>query len=186
MSYRSKNGLVLRGSIFASWIDGLIDIDIRPAVSQSGVDDYTYRNIGRARTFGGQIDGAITLAGVLRAEAGYSYLWTRDDENERPLEGRPPHTVVTAIRAELPWRIELVARYRMVTDAFLDEGLRTPGFQKIDARIARPIFRGARAYAGVLNALGVQKDPGRLGDQRPVQGRTLYLGLTADLPAEEP
>ncbi|MDI1450542.1 TonB-dependent receptor [Polyangium sp. 6x1] len=186
VSYRSKNGFQVRGSVFANWIDGLIDIDIRPAASQGGIDDYTYRNIGRARTFGAQIDGSYTLAGVLRAEAGYSYLWTRDDEHERPLEGRPPHTVVSALRADLPWRLELVARYRMVTDAFLDEGLRTPGFQTIDARIARPIFRGARAYAGVLNALGVQKDPSRLGDQRPVQGRTLYVGLTADFPAEEP
>ncbi|MDI1481974.1 TonB-dependent receptor [Polyangium sp. y55x31] len=186
VSYRAKNGFLVRGSVFANWIDGLIDIDIRPAASQGGIDDYTYRNIGRARTFGAQIDGSYTLAGVLRAEAGYSYLWTRDDENQRPLEGRPPHTVVTALRADLPLRLELVLRYRMVTDAFLDEGLRTPGFQTIDARIARPIFRGARAYAGVLNALGVQKDPSRLGDQRPVQGRTLYLGLTADFPAEEP
>ncbi|MRG92745.1 TonB-dependent receptor [Polyangium spumosum] len=186
VSFKSRAGLLLRGSVFANWIDGLIDIDIRPAASQGGVDDYTYRNIGRARTFGAQIDGAVTLSRVLRAEAGYSYLWTRDDENLRPLEGRPPHTVVTALRAELPLRIELVLRYRMVTDAFLDEGLRTPGFQTIDARIARPVVGGFRAYAGVLNALGVQKDPGRLGDQRPVQGRTLYLGLTADLPAEEP
>ena len=186
VSFKSKNGLLLRGSVFANWIDGLIDIDIRPAASQGGVDDYTYRNIGKARTFGAQIDGAFTLGKVLRAEAGYSYLWTRDDENERPLEGRPPHTVVTALRAELPLRIEVVLRYRMVTSAFLDEGLRTPGFQTIDARITRPLVRGTRAYAGVLNALGVQKDPARLGDQRPVQGRTLYLGLTADLPAEEP
>jgi outer membrane receptor for ferrienterochelin and colicins len=178
-------GLLLRGGIFANWIDGLIDIDIRPTSTQGGIDDYTYRNIGRARTFGAQVDGACTIAGRLRAEAGYAYLWTRDDENLRPLEGRPPHTVYTAIRAELPLKLELIARYRMVTDAFLDEGLRTPGFQTLDARLSRPIWRGVRGYAGVLNAFGVQKDPTRLGDQRPAQGRTLYVGLTADIPAEE-
>jgi outer membrane receptor for ferrienterochelin and colicins len=185
VSYRATKNLLLRGGVYANWIDDLIDIDIRPTSSQGGIDDYTYRNIGRARTFGAQIDAACTISGRLRAEAGYAYLWTRDDENQRPLEGRPPHTVYAALRAELPLRLELVLRYRMVTDAFLDEGLRTPGFQTIDGRLARPLWRGAQIYAGLLNALGVQKDPDRLGDQRPVQGRTIYVGLTAEVPAEE-
>ncbi|MBK9263639.1 MAG: TonB-dependent receptor [Polyangiaceae bacterium] len=185
VSLRMTKNLLVRGGVFSNWIDNMIDIDIRPTTSQGGIDDYTYRNIGRARTFGVQIDAACTLSKRLRAEAGYAYLWTRDDENERPLEGRPPHTVYTAIRGDLPWRLELVMRYRMVTDAFLDEGLRTPGFQTLDARLARPLWSGAQAYAGVLNALGVQKDPDRLGDQRPVQGRTIYVGLTAEYPLEE-
>ena len=67
------------------WIDDLIDIDIRPTSSPGGIDDYTYRNIGHARTFGAQMDAACTLSGRLRAEAGYAYLWTRDDQNQRPL-----------------------------------------------------------------------------------------------------
>lgn len=184
-SYRITKNLLVRGGVFANWIDDMIDIDIRPTSSQGGIDDYTYRNIGRARTFGAQIDGVLNLSNRLRAEVGYAYLWTRDDENLRPLEGRPPHTTYSAIRADLPFQLELVLRYRMVTDAFLEEGLRTPGFQTIDARFAKNFKSGIQAYAGVLNALGVQKDPNRLGDQRPVQGRTIYVGLTAEIPAEE-
>ncbi len=45
---------------------------------------------------------------------------------------------------------------------------------------------GGQVYAGLLNALGVQKDPTRLGDQRPAQGRTVYLGLIAEIPSEDP
>jgi outer membrane receptor for ferrienterochelin and colicins len=184
---RLNDNLVLRAGVYANWIDDLIDIDMRPAPSsQGGISDYVYRNIGRARTFGGQIDAACTVAGVLRAEVGYAYLWTRDDENQRPLQGRPPHTVYTAIRADLPLKLELVVRYRAVTDAFIDVGVRSPAFQTVDARLARPLWAGAQAYAGVLNALGVVKDPDRTGDQRPIAGRTFYLGLTAELPAEEP
>lgn len=185
VSFRPVKNLVLRGGVFANWIDDMIDIDIKPTSSAGGIDDYTYRNIGRARTFGAQVDAAWTFTTKLRAEAGYAYLWTRDDENERPLEGRPPHTVYTAIRATLPWKLEVVARYRMVTDAFLDENLRAPGFQTVDARMARPLWSWGQIYAGVLNALGVQKDPNRLGDQRPAQGRTIYVGVTAEFPPEE-
>ncbi len=184
-SFRFTKNLSLRGGVFANWIDNMIDIDIRPSSSQSGIDDYTYRNIGRARTFGAQIDGAFNLSNRMRAEVGYAYLWTRDDENQRPFEGRPPHTTYTAIRADLPLRFEAVVRYRMVSDAFIDENLRAPGFQTIDARLARYFKSGIQAYAGVLNALGVQKDPNRQGDQRPVQGRTIYVGLIAEIPTEE-
>ncbi len=148
LSFRATKGLLLRGGVFANWVDAMIDIDIRPTSSQGGIDDYTYRNIGRARTFGAQIDGVYTLSSKMRAEAGYAYLWTRDDENQRPLEGRPPHTVYTALRAHLPWKLEVVLRYRMVTDAFLDEGLRTPGFQTLDGRIARPLWAGGRFMPG--------------------------------------
>lgn len=185
VNVRPQQNIQLRGAIFANWIDQMIDIDIKPASTTGGIDDYTYRNIGRARTFGGQIDAAMTITKRLRAEAGYAYLWTRDDENQRPLEGRPPHTVYAAIRAELPWKLELVARHRTVTDAFLDENLRTPGFQTLDLRVARPLWAAAQVYAGILNALDVQKDPTRLGDQRPAQGRTMYIGLTAEFPPEE-
>lgn len=186
VSLRPTKNLLLRGGVFANWIDDMIDIDIRPTSSQGGIDDYTYRNIGRARTFGLQFDAACTVAQKLRTEMGYAYLWTRDDENERPLEGRPPHTAYAAVRAELPWRLELVMRYRMVTDAFLDEGLRSPGFQTLDMRLARPAWPGSQVYAGLLNALDVQKDPNRPGDQRPIAGRTIYVGLNAELPAEDP
>jgi len=186
VSFRPVGGLLVRGGVFANWIDNLIDIDIQPTASTGGIDDYTYRNIGKARTFGAQADAAWTISSALRSEVGYAYLWTRDDENQRPLEGRPPHTVYAALRAALPLEIELVLRYRIVTDAFLDEGLRTPGFQTLDARLARPLWPAAQIYAGVLNATGVQRDPDRLGDQRPIPGQTFYLGLTAELPAEEP
>jgi len=186
MSFRPTERLLIRGGIFVNWIDNMIDIDIRPTASQGGIDDYTYQNIGRARTFGVQVDAAHTITKRMRTEVGYAYLWTRDDENGRPLEGRPPHTAFAALRADLPLRLELILRYRMVTDAFLEEGLRAPGFQTLDMRLSRPVGTATQIYAGLLNAFGVQKNPDRLGDQRPIQGRTFYIGLTAELPAEDP
>src|SRR4029079_4968469 len=102
--------------------------------------------------------------------------------NLRPLEGRPPHTVYASALASLPWEIEVYARWRSVTDAFIDEGVRSPGFSTFDARIARALWRKAQAYAGVTNVLDVQKDPKRLGDQRPIEGRTFYFGIRSEYP----
>ena len=184
LTVKPVRDLTLSGGVFANWIRDLIDVDVNPTSTTGGVQDYTYRNVGSARTFGFQIDAAWKAASWLRAEAGYAYLWTRDDTLGRPLQGRPPHTVYSSIRGDLPARVQLYLRWRGVTDAYLEEGVRTVGFQTLDARVSRPIWPGSMAYVGVLNALGARKEPARPGDQRPIMGRTVYLGLTAELPWE--
>lgn len=185
VTYRPSRPVTLRGGVFANWIDNLIDVAIDPGGSDAaGVDDYTYVNVGKARTFGGQVDSTFQVSERFRAEVGYSYLWTRDDTYQQPLQGRPPHTVRAAIRALLPAKLEVVLRYRLVTDAFIAADLRTPGFQTVDARIGRPLWPSSLLYAGVLNAGDTHRDPDRLADQRPLVGRTFYVGLTAELPWE--
>jgi outer membrane receptor for ferrienterochelin and colicins len=37
----------------------------------------------------------------------------------------------------------------------------------------------------VRNLLGAQKDPDRRGDHRPLEGRTFYVGVRAELPWED-
>ncbi len=174
----------VRGGVYANWIDNLIDIAFLDSTT-AGVEDYSYQNISEARTFGGQLDARFLPVDWLRTEAGYAFTWTRDDAAERPLVGRPPHTVYAAVLLLMPLGFELNLRERIVTDAFIDEGLRTPGFAMLDARLAKSLWPSAEAYVGALNLLDAQKDPAQLGDQRPLAGRVFYLGLTADIPPEE-
>jgi len=186
VTWTPEDRFTFRVGAFANWIEDLIDVDeLTPIDSSGGVDTYAYRNIGRARTTGVDVSLTARATSWLRAELGYAYLWTRDDTAERPLEGRPPHTVQAALRAELPFALELVLRYRAVTDAFLDEGLRSPPFDTLDARLSRPLWPSSQVYVGVKNAFDVQKDAARLGDHRPIEGRTIYLGVVAELPWEE-
>jgi outer membrane receptor for ferrienterochelin and colicins len=183
ISLTPQRGLTLRAGGFANWVEQLIDFKIAEEQDpRSDVTNYEYTNVSRARTFGVQLDAAFRVRPWLRVEAGYAYLWTRDDTNEQPLQGRPPHTVTSALTATLPGGVEMYLRYRAVTDAFLGEDLRAPGFQTLDARISRGLWPKAKAYVGVQNILGVQKDPTREGDQRPLEGRSIYLGLTAEGP----
>lgn len=180
-----RQGLTLRAGGFANWVRDLIDVDPRPIRSSGGVDTYTYWNIARARTSGVELSATFQAAAWLRAEAGYAYLWTRNDTAEQPLAGRPPHTAQAALRADLPLQFELVARLRTVTSAFVEEGVRSPGFSTLDARLARPLWPSSQAYVGVRNLLDAQKDPSRRGDHRPIEGRTVYLGVVAELPWED-
>ena len=85
----------------------------------------------------------------------------------------------------LPGKVENTTRFRVHSRSYIDDDTFAPGYATLDVRFARAIAWGLGAYLGVVNAFDVTKDPLRFGDQRPVQGRTFYIGMTAELPADE-
>jgi outer membrane receptor for ferrienterochelin and colicins len=177
--------MTFRASAYANWVDDLIDLDLARGKNEGGVASYTYTNFRSARTAGGQVDAAFKPAPFLRAESSYAYTWTRDDVNDQPLPGRPPHAVTVSLRVEPGWKMELYARARIVTDAFLDENTRAPGYENFDVRVARELWQKSQLYVGALNLTDVKQDPGRVGDTRSPLGRILYIGLKADFPWED-
>jgi len=185
VTLRPQRSWRLRAGAFMNWVDDLIDLDLAGGSGSGGVVDYRYKNFGKARTFGAQLDGFVELGPRFRAELAYDYLWTRDDLNDRPLGGRPPHTVTTSLRATPFWKLEGYARFRVVTDAFVSAESRSPGYATVDLRVGRELWPRSQAYLGVLNLLDVQQDPGRVGDLRPPLGRVLYVGFRAEFPWEE-
>lgn len=184
-TWQSSRTYSLRAATFMNWVDHLIDIDTGGGTSSGTVVDYRYKNFGKARTFGAQASASAILGDRFRADVSYDYLWTRDDDRDQPLGGRPPHTVTAALRAVLGWKIEANARWRASTDAFVSEDVRSPGYQTVDLRVGRPVWTKSEAYVGALNVTDVHQDPGRVGDLRPPLGRVLYAGLRAEFPWEE-
>lgn len=179
----------IQGSVYANWVDDLIDLDLGNGIFDGGVATYTYTNFGKARTAGGQLDFRFKPAPWITAESSYAYTWTRDDVNDQPLPVRPPHSVTTALRVEPGWKLDFNVRARVVTNSFLDvvngTEVRAPGYQTVDVRAGRTLWPRSQGYVGVLNLLDVRQDPGRLGDTRPPLGRIFYVGLRADFPWEE-
>lgn len=185
VTWQADEHVTLRASGFANWVQDLIDVDLANGTSSGGIASYTYANFGTARTMGAEADAAYRISDRFRAEASYAYLYTRDDANDRPLGGRPPHTLTGSLRTKLFWALEAYGRVRVVSDAFVDEATRSPGYTTVDVRLSRPMWPDSEAYVGVLNLLDVHQDPGRVGDQRPPFGRVFYVGLRASFPWED-
>jgi outer membrane receptor for ferrienterochelin and colicins len=182
--------ITLRVGGFGNWVDNLIDVDLGATTGAAGVTQYRYVNYGRARTFGGQLDAAFRPSARFRSEVSYAYLWTRDDLNARPLTGRPAHVVTASIAALLPGKLDLNARWRVNSDAFLTATSRAPGYGTFDLRLARDVLSRTEAgrleaYAGVLNLLDNHQDAGRVGDTRPPLGRVFYAGIRGEFSAEQ-
>lgn len=181
-----ESGTSVRVGGFFNWVSDLIDVDTAAGNVSGSVAQYTYKNYGKARTAGFTVDATTQVAKRFYADAGYAYLFTRDDDNERPLGGRPPHTVTTSLRGELPHGFEVYFRYRVVSDAFVDETHRAPGFMTADVRASKALWPRAQAYVGVQNIFDIKQEPGRVGDFRSPLGRIVYIGLRAELPSEDP
>jgi outer membrane receptor for ferrienterochelin and colicins len=177
--------VILRGGAFMNWVRDLIDVDLAGGSASGAVVDYRYQNFGKARTIGAQISGSFRVGERFRAQLGYDYLFTRNDIADRPLGGRPPHTLTTSVHSELLWGIAVDMRWRTSTDVFVSETLRGPGYTTVDLRLAREVWPRSQAYAGVINVTDVHQAPGRVGDLRPPLGRMVYIGLRADWPGEE-
>ncbi|MEM6791034.1 MAG: TonB-dependent receptor [Myxococcota bacterium] len=180
VTWRPTDRAKVRVGVYSNWIEDMIAIEYL-TTNPGGVDDFTYQNVAEARTFGGQVDAAYSPVKWVRGEAGYAYTWTRDITSERPLVGRPPHTAYGAVRLTVPFGFEAYTRYRVVTDAFINEEIRSVGFAMLDFRLAYRPYPALELYTGMLNALDTKKDPERLGDQRPLFGRTYTLGITTDI-----
>lgn len=184
VEWRPFRELSLSAGGYVNWVEDLIDLRAAGTSSIAGIDDYTYVNVGKARTAGAQAKIKVRASPWVSAEAGYAYLFTRDEEAQRPLPGRPPHTLLVAAKVETPIGLSFTGRLRVVTDAYLDDASRTPPFGSLDMRLAQKVWSKTEVYLGVLNLLGYQKDPDRFGDQRPPEGRTLYLGVSTELPPD--
>jgi outer membrane receptor for ferrienterochelin and colicins len=185
LTWSPDDRVSLRASAFMNWVDALINIDVASGARSRTVVTYTYENLDRARTIGAQAGATVRVGQRFRADVSYDYLWTRDDVNDEPLAGRPPHTVTTSMHASLPAKLDVYARTHFVTDAFVDRNTRTPGYGTVDFRLARALWPNAEAYLGVLNLLHVRQEPDRVGDFRPPLGRVLYVGFRATFPGEE-
>jgi outer membrane receptor for ferrienterochelin and colicins len=171
----------LRLGGFRNWITQLIATEY---VGQTllGVDDYSYVNVGRAITSGIDAQASWTVSSTLQAQLAYSYLYTLNQDEHTPLAKRPPHTVTTSLDFEFwpTWR--LTARVRGISDAYLTPELTTPGLVRVDFRIEHSLWDVVQVHAGILDLLDSQRDPSRSGDTRPLVGRQVYAGLSAQWP----
>jgi outer membrane receptor for ferrienterochelin and colicins len=166
-------------------VKNLISFEPAPVQMDPNVTDYRYVNVDSARTFGGDATLRVEPIDGVTANAGYAYLFTRDDTSGEPLPNRPPHTVTLSSSARLPAGFEATVRFRYVTTTFVETGIETPGYGLLDARVGYSPVQAVQFYAGGLNLLDVERDPALLGDARPTLGATFYIGARGELSFDE-
>ena len=185
VTYRPAPSFRVRVGAFGNWVKNLISFEPADMQTDPNVTDYEYVNVASARTFGGDATLRFDPIDGISANAGYAYLFTRDDTTGEPLPNRPPHTVTLSTNARLPAGFEATVRFRYVTSTFVDTGVETPSYGLFDARVGYAPAKWVQFYTGGLNLLDVTRDPALIGDARPTLGITLYIGVRGELSFDE-
>lgn len=100
---------------------------IEPVLIRSGYIQFV--NLPKAKTAGFEfINRAILFNGLVTTNAGYSYLWSRDIENNAPMKQRPAHSVYASLEVN-PKPFEFIIDFRFMSKA-----------ERIEDDITRPPF----------------------------------------------
>jgi iron complex outermembrane receptor protein/outer membrane receptor for ferrienterochelin and colicins len=167
----------LNGSIsyFYNDIDDMID---RETIAGEKV----YVNIGKVSMQGVETAIDMNITDAFRVGANYTYLSTRDKENnDRELEGRPRHRLNLDLRYQFPFGLStnLQASYTQRQFEYDDDETRKcPDFFLINARVSQKLGRlwgvGSELFLDVRNITDKNYDEG----SGPMPGRNFLAGLT--------
>ncbi|WP_329683000.1 TonB-dependent receptor [Longimicrobium sp.] len=166
----------LRASAFRTDFDDFIETVVDDEASTPGLAVYRYQNVARGRTAGVEAQAGAAL-GSLRADAGWSWLTTRDESSGRPLFGRPEHSgrLALAYARASGLRVGLAASYTGRTPEQETDGvvLYRESYTRLDGRVSHTLPRGLAVALGVDNLTGTGPEgwPG-------FTGRNLYLTLS--------
>ena len=166
----------VRTSAFHTRFDDFIETVADASAPTPGRAVYRYQNVDRGRTSGLELQTGAALGG-LRADAGWSWLATRDESSGRPLLGRPPHSgrLALAYARMTGLRVSFAASYAGRTPEEERNGvlLYRDAYTRLDGRVSHTLPRGLSAALGVDNLTGSGPEgwPG-------FTGRNLYLTLS--------
>ncbi|WP_420124810.1 TonB-dependent receptor [Longimicrobium sp.] len=166
----------LRASAFRTRFDDFIETVVDTAVSTPELAVYRYQNVARGRTAGLELQTGAVLGG-LRADAGWSWLATRDEASGRPLFGRPAHSgrLALAYARASGLRVGLTASYTGRTPEAEGQGvlLYRASYTRLDGRLSHTLPAGLALAVGMDNLTGAGPAgwPG-------FTGRNLYATLS--------
>jgi outer membrane cobalamin receptor len=168
-------------------VDGLITA--APTSMGPGGTVFSYVNVARATTLGGDLTVSMQPWRPLELRASYALLGTRDVGRDRPLDGRPVHRGTVTLQFDEP-RTRLSAAVRAAiggTRTYFTTGedgrtvrATAPATVQLDARAGWWVTRGVEVHVGVDNALDVRD--GFLA----LMPRTVYAGLRLRHPESRP
>ncbi len=164
--------LYLRG--FGNQLRDFIEADYTGQVGE--VAQFTYLNVGRAHTVGGEVGGNVTR-GIATIEGSYAYLDARDETNDQPLLGRAKHTIRGALTlARRGWSLTGEAVRNSSVPISQDQQSGAIVFQGAAARV------NLRAGADLLQRWRINAGVDNIGDVIPENaiagfGRRVYVAL---------
>jgi len=149
---------------FRNQLEDMITEGLIEDATETAAQRWGYLNIAEAITQGIETNARVALRDLVRLDLGYTYTYTLDVENDRPLDGRAPHRGTASVMVGHPgWGLNGNVRGVFVGSSqfYLDIGDDDVGdevviepYISLDARLQKRVLRTRFAvFAGVDNIL---------------------------------
>lgn len=173
-----RNSLVWSVNLFYNDIDDLIQTD-GGSVAQSGIENFRYVNVARARTAGAETSVRWWPHKRVGLSAAYTYTHTRDLDTGSELTRKPR----IQVRAGMDWsassRWSVGLRTRLQSDELVntDTQIRSPRWAAVDIFANYRLARGWTLFAALNNLTNTQQIFSDPFDFRPEEGRNATIGV---------
>ncbi len=144
-----------------------------------------YQNIGEAKIYGTETTFNIQKGGLL-IDLYHTYLYTKDEEKDRELEGRPRHKFGLDFRYSFPFGLSIASQlicarhqYEYIYERKTKEEItrRLPDYYIINLRISQTIKKHITVFGEITNLTDKNYDEG----SGPMPGRNFMIGIEAKL-----
>lgn len=167
-------------NLFQNDLDDLIEYTFD--YEQAGVSVYQYNNIEKAQTKGLELNGSYSFNDNLRIKAGYVYMLTEDKNTGLRLKDRPENQFKTSLDYNTPFGLDisLIGSWQdEEVDIRANKGItvKSPSWSKFDLKLNQEITHALSLYGGINNFTNTQRNFYADYDNRPVEGRLVYLGF---------
>lgn len=166
-------------NFFRNELDDLIETIF--SRQDGAVSVYQYGNIEKALTQGIEVNGSYSINDVFRIRSGYVFLHAIDESTDLRLKDRPKNQVKTVLDYDTSfglginfiasWQSSEIDRERPAGNQ------KSPSWSKFDIKLNQEITEQLSLYGGINNFTNTQRDFYDGYDNRPVEGRLVYLGF---------
>lgn len=165
---------------FYNDVKDLIQTDNNNPTYDGTVAIYSYDNIDKAETYGGDINVNWKASDKTDLNLGYAYLHTKNKTTGSELTYSPEHKVTANIGHQLTDKLQLVQQVTYESKQLVNTrtGGYSPDWWRLDSRANYAATPNLDVYLAVNNILDEQRDSGNAEDQRPIDNREWLVGAT--------
>lgn len=156
----------------------LTQIDVNES-ALTGLNVYTYQNFSNTLIKGGEVSSRFRVQ-RFELRGSYTYLDSEDLDTGKTLKERPRHLLkLGSDWHHKAWGTMLTLRgtYQSKEHFDNDNTLQSPAWTTWDLKMTQAVSKGIKVFVGVDNLTDEYRDPHSRSDNRPLEGRFVYLGV---------
>lgn len=173
-----KVGVSVNG--FYNDVKNLIQTDNNHPVMDGGIKVFSYDNVDKAETYGGDIGIDWQLNDKAMLNLGYGYLHTKNKTTGGDLTYSPEHKVTANVQYQVTDKLQFIQQVRYESKQLTDTAASSysPHWWGLDSRFNYTASPNLDLYMAINNLLDEQRSASDANDQRPIDNRQWLVGAS--------